>query len=305
MEKQTQSQLEEELKVTNSQRKAVEKDLELYQEQIKTLQDNIVFSLDSLKALQTKENNIQENLYNVQKENIKLALNVNGLKKLFNDSTPFLSSLKGKAVETVQRVKGYVDGSYFDQLWLEENYDFYKEHCIKNGEEIKSKDEFQKIALALRKMQSNEDNDLNFFDVVGKVSKEVGTATTSVKNVFQSLGFVEKITNALSTNKGYTDNTPELLESTNSNDINKKSVFNQWVEVRNIKKSKNKEDLNTLYADYKMFVSFLHSENNDLTYSLKGGAFTSALNRTFENLEQETIPMDGKPIKKIGLKINK
>lgn len=305
MEKQTQSQLEEELKVTNSQRKAVEKDLELYQEQIKTLQDNIVFSLDSLKALQTKENNIQENLYNVQKENIKLALNVNGLKKLFNDSTPFLSSLKGKAVETVQRVKGYVDGSYFDQLWLEENYDFYKEHCIKNGEEIKSKDEFQKIALALRKMQSNEDNDLNFFDVVGKVSKEVGTATTSVKNVFQSLGFVEKITNALSTNKGYTDNTPELLESTNSNDLNKKSVFNQWVEVRNIKKSKNKEDLNTLYADYKMFVSFLHSENNDLTYSLKGGAFTSALNRTFENLEQETIPMDGKPIKKIGLKINK
>lgn len=305
MEKQTQSQLEEELKVTNSQRKAVEKDLELYQEQIKTLQDNIVFSLDSLKALQTKENNIQENLYNVQKENIKLALNVNGLKKLFNDSTPFLSSLKGKAVETVQRVKGYVDGSYFDQLWLEENYDFYKEHCIKNGEEIKSKDEFQKIALALRKMQSNEDNDLNFFDVVGKVSKEVGTATTSVKNVFQSLGFVEKITNALSTNKDYTDNTPELLESTNSNDINKKSVFNQWVEVRNIKKSKNKEDLNTLYSDYKMFVSFLHSENNDLTYSLKGGAFTSALNRTFENLEQETIPMDGKPIKKIGLKINK
>ena len=45
MEKQTQAELEAELKATNTQRKSVEKDLESYQEQIKQLQENIEFSL--------------------------------------------------------------------------------------------------------------------------------------------------------------------------------------------------------------------------------------------------------------------
>lgn len=306
MEKQTQSELESELKNTTAQRKSVEKNLESYQEQMKKLQEDIEFAIDSLKALQTKENNLQEELYNVQKENIKAALNINGLKKIFGDSSPFLSSLKGKAVETVQKVKGYVDGSYFDQKWLEEKYDEYKEHCIEKGEEIKSKEEFQKIALALRKIQTNEDNDLNFFDMVGKVSKEVGSATQSVKNVFQSLGFVEKITNALSASKEELSKeitNTEVHENSETKD--KKTVFNEWIEARNIKKSKNKEDLEALYNDYKLFVEYVYPEKSELVYSLKGGGFTSALNRTFENLEQEIVPQDGKPVKKIGLKMKK
>lgn len=311
MEKQTQAELEAELKATNTQRKSVEKDLESYQEQIKQLQENIEFSLDSLKSLQTKENNLQDALYAVQKENIKAALNINGLKKIFGDSTPFLSSLKGKAVETVQKVKGYVDGTYFDQKWLEEKYDDYKTHCIEKGEEIKSKEEFQKIALALRKMQSNEDGDLNFFDVVGKVSKEVGSATSSVKNVFQTLGFVEKITTALSGAREELQKelspAPVITKVDMQDEENKdkKTVFNEWVEARNVKKSKSKQDLNALYNDYKLFVEFVYPEQPELSYSLKGGAFTAALNRTFNDLEQETIPLDGKSVKKVGLKMNK
>lgn len=303
MEKKSQSELEIELKNTITQRKSVEKNLESYQEQIKQLQDNIEFSLDSLKGLQTKENNLQEELYQVQKESIKAALNINGFKKMFSDSSPFLASLKGKAVETVQKVKGYVDGSYFDQKWLDEKYEEYKEHCISKGEELKSKEEFQKIALALRKMQTNDNNDLNFFDMVGKVSKEVGSATTSVKNVFQSLGFVEKITNALTVVKeeSLSDNTPTSTV-TNEKAKDKKTVFNEWIEVRNIKKSKTKEDLDKLYNDYKLYVSYVYPENSDLIYSIKG-PFTAALNRTFENLEQEIIPKDGKTVKKIGLKM--
>lgn len=310
MEKLTQAQLETELKQTTTQRKSVEKDLESYQEQIKQLQSNIEFALDSLKALQTKENNLQEELYTVQKESIKAALNMNGLKKMFNDSTPFLSSLKGKAVETVQKVKGYVDGSYFDQMWIEEKYDEYKEHCISKGEEIKSKEEFQKIALALKKMQTNEDEDLNFFDIVGKVSKEVGSASTSVKNVFQSLGFVEKITNALAASKEennknliYVDGMADNALSENLKD--KKTVFSEWIEARNVTKSKSKQDLDSLYNDYKLFVDFVYPNSPELAYSLKGGAFTAALNRNFEGLEQETIPQDGKAVKKVGLKMKK
>lgn len=308
MEKLTQDQLENELKQTTAQRKSVEKDLESYQEQIKQLQNNIEFSMDSLKALQTKENNLQEELYTVQKESIKAALNMNGLKKMFNDSTPFLSSLKGKAVETVQKVKGYVDGSYFDQKWLEEKYQEYKDHCIEKGEEIKSKEEFQKIALALRKMQTNEEGDINFFDIVGKVSKEVGSASTSVKNVFQSLGFVEKITNALAASKEennenliYVDGMADNVENLKD----KKTVFSEWIEARNVTKSKSKQDLDRLYNDYKLFVEFVYPNSPELAYSLKGGAFTAALNRNFEGLEQETIPQDGKTVKKVGLKMKK
>lgn len=309
MEKLTQTQLENELKQTNSQRKSVEKDLESYQEQIKQLQNNIEFSMDSLKALQTKENNLQEELYTVQKENIKSALNMNGLKKMFNDSTPFLSSLKGKAVETVQRVKGYVDGTYFDQMWIEEKYDEYKEHCITNGEEIKTKEEFQKIALALKKMQTNEEEDVSFFDMVGKVSKEVGSASTSVKNVFQSLGFVEKITNALAASKEDNNylfvNNSNREEDSDEQPKDKKTVFNEWIVARNVTKSKSKQELDSLYNDYKLFVEFVYPDNAELAYSLKGGAFTAALNRNFEGLEQETIPKDGKTVKQVGLKMKK
>lgn len=310
----TQAELEAALKATNSQRKLLEKDLESYQEQMKQLQENIEFSLDSLKALQTRENNLQDNLYAVQKENIKTALNINSLKKMFGDSTPFFSSLKGKAFETVQKVKGYVDGSYFDQKWLEEKYEEYKTHCIDKGEDIKSKEEFQKIALVLRQMQSSEDNDLNFFDMVGKVSKEVGSARNSVKEVFQSLGFVEKITHALSSSKEdlskvitHVDSDNDKIESNIDVIKDKKTIFNEWIEARNIKKSKSKQDLTSLHHDYVLFVDFVYPNHNssDLTYSLKGGAFTAALNRTFENLEQETIPLDGKSVKKVGLKMNK
>jgi len=317
MEERTQKIVENELKETTLQRKSVEENLHSYQEQIKKLQEDIEFSFDSLKALQQKENNLQEELYLIQKESIKDALSLGGLKKIFGDSTPFFSSLKGKAVETVQKVKGYMDGSYFDQKWLDEKYDEYKEHCIEKGEEIKSKEEFQKIALALRKMQNQEDGDTNFFDVVGKVSKEVGSATTSVKSVFQSLGFVEKITNALSTareeiahnEKELSNKETPLIKKISEDDTlikDKKAVFAEWIENRNVKKSKTTQDVNSLYEDYKLYISYVYpDEKDELTYSIKGGAFTAALNRTFNDLTQETIPVDGKPVKKVGLKVKK
>jgi len=314
MDERNQQNVEKELKETTIQRKAVEENLHSFQEQIKQLQENIEFSFDALKALQQKENNLQEELYQLQKESIKDALSLGGLKKIFGDSTPFFSSLKGKAVETVQKVKGYMDGSYFDQKWLDEKYDEYKEHCIQKGEEIKSKEEFQKIALALRKMQNQEDGDTNFFDVVGKVSKEVGSATTSVKSVFQSLGFVEKITNALTIAKDdiasienkLVEKEAPIITKVDSELKDKKVVFSEWIENRNVKKSKTTQDVNSLYEDYKLYVAYVYPEEKDeLTYSMKGGAFTAALNRTFNDLTQETIPVDGKPVKKVGLKMKK
>lgn len=317
MDERNQQNVEKELKETTIQRKAVEENLHSFQEQIKKLQEDIEFSFDALKALQQKENNLQEELYTLQKESIKDALSLGGLKKIFGDSTPFFSSLKGKAVETVQKVKGYMDGSYFDQKWLDEKYNEYKEHCITKGEEIKSKEEFQKIALALRKMQNQEDGDSNFFDIVGKVSKEVGSASTSVKSVFQSLGFVEKITNALTNAKEDIVLTEQKLvekevpiitkvdaDVTEAKD--KKVVFAEWIENRNVKKSKTTQDVNSLYEDYKLYVAYVYPEEKDeLTYSMKGGAFTAALNRTFNDLTQEVIPVDGKPVKKVGLKVKK
>ena len=319
MEKRTQDKVELELNETTLNRKKIEDDLTSYQLEIKKLQENIEFSLDALKAIQTKENNLQEELYEIQKNNIKEVLSLNGIKKMFVDSTPFFSSLKNKTVETVQKVKGYVDGTYFDQRWLDEKYSDYKEHCIQKGEEIKTKEEFQKIALALRKMQTNDDGDLNFFDILGKVSKEVGSAKNSVKDVFQSLGFVEKINNALSsikedglqTEQEFIEKSLPVITKIEIKDDSltikdKKNVFNEWIETRNIQKSKSKQDLNTLYEDYKLFVEYLYQEQKEeLTYSLKGGAFTAALNRTFNDLHQENIPVDGKTIKKVGLKMKK
>jgi predicted HicB family RNase H-like nuclease len=297
MDERTQQSVEKELKEATIQRKAVEENLNSFQEQIKKLQENIEFSFDALKALQQKENNLKEELYQLQKESIKDAVSLGGLKKIFGDSTPFFSSLKGKAVETVQKVKGYMDGSYFDQKWLDEKYDEYKEHCIQKGEEIKTKEEFQKIALALRKMQNQNEGEVNFFDVVGKVSKEVGTATTSVKSVFQSLGFVEKITNALNVTKEdvgviekqLADKEVPIITKIDSEQTepkDKKVVFSEWIENRNVKKSKTTYDVNSLYEDYKLYVAYVYPEEKD-------------------ELTQETVPVDGKPVKKVGLKVKK
>jgi uncharacterized protein YoxC len=307
MEKKTQSELELELKSIILQRKSIEKDLETYKEEIKKLQNDVEVALDSLKALQIKENNLQDELYTIQKESIKTTTNINsGLKKIFNDSSPLFFSLKDKAIDTVQKFKYYVDGTYFDQKWLEEKYHEYKKYCIQKGEEIKSKEEFQKIALALKKIQTNENNDFNFFDIISKVSKEVGSASTSVKNVFQSLDFVEKITNSLSSSKKENIVENFITEKPVTNQSkDKKTILHEWIKTRNIKKSKTKEDLDSLYKDYKLFVEYIYPNNSDLIYSLKGGAFTAALNRTFEKLEQETVFQNGKNIKKIGLKMKK
>ena len=268
MENQTQSELELELKNTNSQRKSLEKSLDSYQSQVKQLQDDIVSTIDSLKSLQTKENNLQDELYRVQKENIKAALNVNGFKKMFSDSTPFLSSLKGEAVGTVQRMKEYVDGTYYEQKWLDEKYEEYKEHCISMGDEIKSKEEFQKIALALRKMQANEDNDLNFFDLVGKVSKEVGSATTSVKTVFQSLGFVGRITDALSGSKDVSNGVVTAVGVTGEI-VSKKTIFNEWFNADGVGELNVSEDkFHDLHENYEAFVEELRRRQAKIDNSL-------------------------------------
>lgn len=297
MENKSHEELEKDLKETSSQRKKVELDLEKYQEQIKVLQESISFSFDSLKSLRNRENNLQEELYALQKETIKDALNIMGFKKMFSDSTPFLTSLKGKAVETVQKVKGYVDGTYFDQKWIEETYSSYKEHCISKGEEIKSKEEFQKIALALKNMQSEEDNDLNMKDMVLKVSKEVGSATNSVKAVIQSMTFIEKLKIALNGNK-------EIDSEFFEEEIeykDKKIVFQEWIENRDIQKpnTKSKDEMNKLYEDYVYYIEFLYPENSELIYSSKGGAFTAALNRNFESVVEENEP------KKSSVKLKK
>jgi hypothetical protein len=323
----TQDEVEKLLIKATEDRKNFEKDLISYQSQIKKIQEDFELTLSSLKSAQTKENQLQEQLYEIQKANIKQTLSLNSVKKVFGEATPFFLNIKERALGAVQNVKGYIDGTHFDRKWIDEKYESYKEICISKGQDIKSKDEFQKIALSIKDV-SNESSDLNLYDILGKVSKELGSAKDSIKDVWQSLGLVEKINSAISTvkesdfdsppltylenhesdNKGknievsvIADNAEPMVKETNI--LDKKSVFNEWIVNRNIRKTKSKTDISVLYKDYDSYVEFVYPlSKTELIYTIKSGSFTNALNKAFENLSQETVKVEGKTVKKFGLK---
>jgi hypothetical protein len=251
-----------------------------------------------LKETQLELTRLQEQLYEIQKQNIKQAISVEGIKKVFGNATPFFMRIKDKTLGKVQEVKEFLDGTSFDKKWVDERYEEYKELCISKGEDIKSKEEFQKIALAIK--ETDSESDTSILEKLSNVSKEIGYAGSTIKNVWQSMGVEEKIINILKTE----DLQEEVEEVAN---IDKKTVFNDWIISRNVKKSVNKLDNNVLYQDYLQFIEHVHGaeQSVELSYPYKGGAFTAALNRTFKNLEHETVNENGKDVKKVGLKMKR
>jgi hypothetical protein len=150
MDEKSLQEVQKDLQEVIEARKLEETALEDIQSQLVTLQKNAEASLERLSTLKDQETSLQYKVFLLQKEAIKGALSVTGLKKVFSDQNPLVKKLKDKGKE----IKEALDGTAFDKQWIDEQYEKYKESCIKKGEAIKSKEEFKNIAMTLKDIKS-------------------------------------------------------------------------------------------------------------------------------------------------------
>ena len=292
-------ELEEKYEQAIKLQKDIENRLEHTQTEIDRLSTLFDSDLKALKDAQHNTNILKEQIFEVKKHNFKEMLNGEGIKKAFGGAIPFFSKLKEAVSNKTKEVKEYIDGTSINRQWVEEVYEDYKKICIEKGEEIKSKEEFQKIALALKEVD-DEVSELNLYKILGKAAKEVGQAKDSFKNVWISLGVEDKIQKLLQQKKNsHQDeamNDSEVIEEK----LDKKTVLAFWISEHNIVQDvRAKTAIQDLYDNYQFFISaaYGHEKVEELAYSIKNGGFVSALNRHFEGLTQN------KENKTIGLKI--
>lgn len=268
MEQKTLTQVQDELKEVTSKRKEQESNLEQLQEKFSKIQKDLEFTLDSLKNLKDTESSLQHKLFLMQKESIKENLNIGGLKKIFSESNPLVKKIKDKGKE----IKEVLDGTAFDKHWIDEKYEQYKNNCIKKGEEIKSKEEFKKIAITLKELK-HDASESQIFELIGKATdslKKVGKKVQSVlineeSNPIQE----EKTTESQKVENGVVVELPKT----------KKEALEFWVKKFNIQYSE--ENIATLYEQYTIFLIQQYGQMSfaEIRYSDKGSAFKTALKK--------------------------
>lgn len=275
-----QKEIEAEIILATENRKNIENRLKDTQQELSRLQQLFEDDISQLKAAQTHENNLQESLYTLQKQQIKEVMSVDSLKKVIGDATPFFMRIKEKTLNKVQGVKEFLDGTSLDNQWINEKYEEYKEICIQKGEEIKSKQEFQKIALAIKETENLGESSI--YDKLSKISKEMGHAKDTIKNVFQTLKVEEKIGNFLKGESEEVETTVVEIE------LSKKSVFKGWFDTQDVSNLKEQEG-RKLYEEYTQFVESEYGKDNtsDLSYGYSN--FIAAMNKAIKVVESNPV----------------
>lgn len=288
------AKLKQEIADTTAAREEIENNISSTLEQLEILQYNFENNLQLLKNTQEKENNLKEQLYELQKQSIKESMNLGGIKKAFSDSVPFFGNLKEKTFNKAKEIKSILDGSYFENQWVDEHYEKYKLQCEKNGDSIKNKNDFEQIVLALKKLEKQE-NSINVSTIFSKVSKELGYAKNVVKNVFNSI-YTDKEDNSKVFLLGY--------EPTYENFVvkDKKDAFEQWVRSHvSMNMTNNTTRLPELYSVYCEFIHGINKDNQkDILYKNEA-TFLKAINNYFPDLHTELELVDGKEIKRVAL----
>lgn len=290
------AKLKQEISDTTSARVEIENSISSTLEQLEILQQNFETNIQLLKSTQEKENNLKEQLYELQKQSIKESMNLGGIKKAFSDSVPFFGSLKEKTFNKAKEIKSILDGSYFENQWVDEHYEKYKLQCEKNGDTIKNKNDFEQIVLALKKLEK-EENSINVSTIFSKVSKELGYAKNVVKNVFNSV-YNDKEDNSKVFLLGYEPS--PTYENIVVKD--KKDAFEQWVRCHvSINMTNNTTSLPELYSAYCEFIRDINKDNQkDILYKNEA-TFLKAINNYFPNLHTELELVEGKEIKRLAL----
>lgn len=273
MEQLSIQEIQQQLKEVSTLRKQQEENLESLQSEFSKIQVSISDSLENLQELKDKESSLQNKLFLIQKENIKEALSINGIKKMFSDSNPLVKKIKEKSKE----IKEVFDGTHLDKEWIDEHYDKYKETCIKKGEEIKSKEEFKKIALTLKNAK-DEVTSIQFGDFFNKAGEKIQQASKKIQETLSSQ-FQETVKETIEEPK------EEVIIVEIVQPTTKKEGLESWIKNSDreipIEKDYSDEKIPEFYDEYVSYLNILFDNNTpiEVVYSIKGSAFKTALKK--------------------------
>ncbi len=270
MEQKKLSEVQTELKEATFLRREKESELEDLNNQFLIIQKKIESSLENIQIIKDKESSLQNKVFLIQKDAFKETLSVSGLKKLFSDNNSFVKKIKDKGKE----IKEVLDGTAFDKEWIDEQYEKYKSTCIKKGEEIKSKEEFKRIAVTIKEIKDGAIN-INWNSLINKAENGFNRVKTKVQEALTSSNFEEssqakEYSNISSVSESEQIDPPET----------KKEGLELWLKHSGI--SYSEEKINQLYEDYTQYLTknFGDTISIDKTYSFKGGAFKTALKKS-------------------------
>jgi hypothetical protein len=270
----------------NMQAKQIEVETRLQQTKIDI--ENLLLLVDddliNLKELQQINNSLKEKIFEFKKQEFMEKVNDVTFKNVIGLATPFFSKLKETVTNKTREVKEYVDGTSSHNKWLDTQYNEYKQLCIKNCEEIKSKKEFELIALTLKDTKTDK---IKLANILEKTTNEVTNVKKTILEV-ANINVEEQLSKLL---KPFEDTTNkiaaiELTEPLTSSQLDKKHIFLNWIEDNNICLSDTESNkIEDIYDHYILYIlSTYHSNNPDYIYSNKHGVFTSALKRKFPNI---------------------
>lgn len=257
-------ELQLQLTQISTQRKEVEDSIANHKNEFVILQNLIAEDFLKLEELQAQEREINISIFNIQKEEIKDSLSMNGIKKLFAESSVF-NKVKSKALQLGKDVSVlFNEQTSFDTTWLESQYSKYKEICLSKGQAITEKEDFKKITGSIKSFKISSPN-LKFEDFFNSVSDFSEDAKEHVKAIWDNYS-------------------SDVVENTDELPIDKKEAFLKWFDTKITKSTDVENDRVKLYEDY---INFLNSEyNEDLTeeeiYSWKAGSFTQILKKTYK-----------------------
>lgn len=181
--------LDLELKNTIDEIKLIEKKLSHLNELMENTKNDIDLNLDFLHSLRNKEKNIKENIFSIRKKNINDALKIDDIKKFLSNPTPVIDDAKNKITDSFSKVKGFIDGSHFENIWLNDKYNEYKKYCIDNGLKFKNQKYFKNIMLPLRKKIDKSSSIKDFYIYLDKeehqLSKKASEAIKLIDENFE------------------------------------------------------------------------------------------------------------------------
>lgn len=266
MENKSLQEVQKELEEVVSARKKEEAFLSEVQAQLSALQKSTEGSLEKLSALKDQETSLQYKVFLMQKDAIKDAISVNGLMKVFSDKNPLVKALKDKGKE----IKEVFDGTAFDKQWVDEQYEKYKDACIKKGEEFKSKEEFKSVALTIKDLKT--EGNAQITAIASKAGNGLKKFSKALQETIRSNVAVSSEVSVSSEDESDKLDVPTT----------KGEGLDLW--LKHSGETYNEEKLADLYEAY---VAYLNKEFDgkiaeDAIYSFKGGSFKKALKKAFQ-----------------------
>lgn len=287
IENQSMNELEQKYEAAMEGQRAIERRMRETKDEIERLSSVFEEDCALLKDSQQLCNILKERIFVKRKEGFKEMISADGLKKIVGEYGLF-----GKVADKTRGIIGMVDGTASAMRKFEEKYEEYRQACFKAGEQVKSREEFRKMADSFKNLEEAAVEEVvsfaetaqqkaasaaafldKKFDLTGLkevAGKEFGAIKSGVMAMFENLaqpaaGEVAEV----------------RQEKTKTERPSKDEVFGNWAEAEFSRTGRepNFRDLDGEYSKYRKYVSDKYGMDSldELSYSKESGDFVSAI----------------------------